>query len=310
MVSAKPWKTYAVLRLIFSIFLCVLAGALVMAALHYHPKSSAAGLKFYLVMSLGLLFIIIGVILLMSRWRLEGFLWRFAAALVCIYGGLFLGFWAQKMAGGSVPSPSVVQMLVGVLSFQGLALVLVWVFVREHGITVREAFGLPNSLPQAMGLGVMLACLFMPVGWGLQYGSSRIIEWAGNRFPKLGVKPEQQEAVQTLEMAVNWRNRLALGLVTILLVPVAEEVLFRGILYPWIKQAGYPALAWWGTALLFAAMHTNLASFIPLTVLALALAALYERTDNLLAPITTHAVFNGLNFTLLYSAQEMMRHSR
>jgi membrane protease YdiL (CAAX protease family) len=27
---------------------------------------------------------------------------------------------------------------------------------------------------------------------------------------------------------------------------------------------------------------------------------LYERTDNLLAPITAHALFNALNFGLLY----------
>jgi membrane protease YdiL (CAAX protease family) len=122
--------------------------------------------------------------------------------------------------------------------------------------------------------------------------------------PRLGLKPEQQQAVQTMEMAVTWRNRLALGLVTILLVPVAEEIFFRGILYPWIKQIGFPRLALWGTALIFAALHMNLVTFVPLTILALILAALYERTGNLLAPITAHALFNGMNFTLLYWLQE------
>ena len=49
-----------------------------------------------------------------------------------------------------------------------------------------------------------------------------------------------------------------------LLAPVAEELLFRGILYPAIKQAGFPRLALWGTSLLFAAMHMNLVTFVPL----------------------------------------------
>jgi membrane protease YdiL (CAAX protease family) len=85
----------------------------------------------------------------------------------------------------------------------------------------------------------------------------------------------------------------------VLLVPPAEEILFRGILYPWIKQAGYPRLALWGTALVFAGVHFNLVSFLPLAAFALVLAALYERTNNLLAPITAHALFNTLNFLLL-----------
>jgi len=43
-------------------------------------------------------------------------------------------------------------------------------------------------------------------------------------------------------------------------------------LYPWIKQSGFPRLALWGTAILFAAIHFNLATFIPLAALALMLA--------------------------------------
>ncbi len=39
------------------------------------------------------------------------------------------------------------------------------------------------------------------------------------------------------------------------------------------------------------------AHFVPLFALALALTWLYERTDNLLAPITAHALFNAANFS-------------
>ena len=47
---------------------------------------------------------------------------------------------------------------------------------------------------------------------------------------------------------------------------------------------------------------------MPLAVLALVLTALYERTDNLLAPITAHALFNALNFaTLLVIAANLRR---
>jgi membrane protease YdiL (CAAX protease family) len=49
----------------------------------------------------------------------------------------------------------------------------------------------------------------------------------------------------------------------------------------------------------FALVHGNAAGFASFFVLALALTWLYEHTDNLLAPITVHALFNAANFVLL-----------
>ena len=63
--------------------------------------------------------------------------------------------------------------------------------------------------------------------------------------------------------------------------------------------AGFPRLALWGTALFFAVSHANLMAFLPLTFFGLVLALLYEATDNLLAPITVHALFNAINLVLL-----------
>jgi len=145
--------------------------------------------------------------------------------------------------------------------------------------------------------GAILACVFLPLGMALQWLCGLIMV----HLPHLNLKPEEQEAVQTLEMAATWFPRVILGVVTIVLAPAAEEMLFRGILYPAIKQAGFPRLALWGTAVIFAAIHLNLVTFVPLLVLAVALTLLYERTDNLLAPITAHALFNAMNFIILYS---------
>jgi membrane protease YdiL (CAAX protease family) len=39
-------------------------------------------------------------------------------------------------------------------------------------------------------------------------------------------------------------------------------------------------------------------TFVPLTFLAMTFVLLYERTQTLLAPILTHALFNAVNFTL------------
>jgi len=66
-----------------------------------------------------------------------------------------------------------------------------------------------------------------------------------------------------------------------------------------MKQNGYRKLALWGTSLFFAVVHANLALILPLTVLAVILTFLYETTNNLLSPIITHTLFNGLNYSFL-----------
>ncbi len=93
--------------------------------------------------------------------------------------------------------------------------------------------------------------------------------------------------------------RVYLGFFTVVLAPVAEEFIFRGMLYPLVKQLGWPRLALVGTSFAFAAIHLDAAIFAPLFVLALALTWLYEFTDNLLAPIVAHSLFNAANLAIL-----------
>ena len=93
-------------------------------------------------------------------------------------------------------------------------------------------------------------------------------------------------------------------LMAVIVAPIAEEFLFRGILYPAIKQIGYPRLAVIGTALLFALFHVNLLTFASLTVVALVLIVLYEKTDNLIAPIIAHAIFNTSNVAMIFMASK------
>jgi hypothetical protein len=45
-------------------------------------------------------------------------------------------------------------------------------------------------------------------------------------------------------------------------------------------------------------LHANLASFVPLALLGIGLALVYEKTGSLVAPVVLHALFN-LNTTLI-----------
>lgn len=295
MLSVKQWKPSAIVRLTGSLFVSGNAGTLVLAVVHQTSAAGKEDLRLYAMAAGAFICLAASLWLLWKPWRFETAMRQMIVLLICLYCGIFLAAWGLKST--SPVGPSVVQMVVAALSFQGAALIFIMLFLREHETSWKEAFGLGHQWPQAIMLGIILAGIFLPLGWGLQWLSAKVLM----HLPRLHLKPEEQQAVQTLQLASAWQPRLALGMITIVLAPVAEEILFRGILYPWIKQAGFPRLAFWGSAFLFAAVHANLVSFVPLAVLALALTLLYEKTDNLLAPITAHAMFNGMNFVALYS---------
>jgi membrane protease YdiL (CAAX protease family) len=284
-----------VLRLILGVFVCIYGGSLAGCVLHYwQAGGKASGRVFYPLAAAAVVCLGATLVLLRRPLRLERMLPRLVAILGCFYAGLLLGLWVEKY--GASEDLSVGQMVVGTVSSHGAGLLLVWCFLREHETGWGEAFGLGNGSRDALVLGLVAAALFVPVGWGVEQASA----WGLSHLAPAAMKPEEQRAVQVLRTAVSWSQRGLLGAITIALAPVAEEVFFRGILYTAVKQAGFRRLALWGTAALFAFIHFNLLTFLPLMALALVLTILYERTQNLLAPIAAHSFFNALNFALLY----------
>jgi membrane protease YdiL (CAAX protease family) len=295
MISAKPWKADAVVRLLLSVLTCVYCGSLAESILHYGSIGGKAGGKLFYPAAVAA-FGCMGaaLVLLRGSWQVENVMRRLLAALGCVYGGFLVGAWIQKCAGAEEVSTR--QTIIGSLSSHGAVIVLVGYLLREHGVGWAEGFGLRNRRGRAVLFGAVAAGVLCPLARELDRALVLVLE----RLPGLGVEPQVQEAVKAIQQAVTWPSRLALGVMAIALAPVGEELLFRGILYPRIKQAGFPRLALWGTAIFFAAVHMNLVLFVPLLVLALALTALYEWSDNLLAPIAAHSLFNALNLALLH----------
>ncbi len=291
MVSARPWNPNAIMRLTLCLVVCLFCGSLVLSVA-FHERGGPQDLRFYRFTASSFGSAATAMVFVYRPWTLDNVITRLGAYLLFLYGAFMLTFLAHN--DGQPPAASVSQMIIATLSLQGAALVLIPHFLVEQGLTWNEAFGFNNNPVRALMWGVIFASLFLPLAMGLQWISAQIM-------PYLHLKPLQQESVQTLQMAISWMHRVGLGLVTIVIAPVAEEMFFRGIVYPAVKRAGFPRLAFWGTALIFAGVHLNLVTFVPLVVLALGLTLLYERTDNLWAPITAHALFNALNFVILYS---------
>jgi membrane protease YdiL (CAAX protease family) len=289
-LSEKPWKSEAVMRLCLTLFICQFLGAMTLAAIHFFSRAPEANPWLVGALFAGsVLCCGAGLFIIRKPWEFERFSRQFLLLILFVYLGLTFGAFVQHFTGRSGDQNLALRVALGALCFQGVLLAMLPGFLRGHGETWRGAFGLSSSPGQAVLYGGLAACAFLPLGELLQRGSMEII----SRF---GVQPEAQTAVVALRSSTAWLDRAALGVVAVVLAPLAEELLFRGILYPAIKRAGFPRLAFWGTSLLFALIHMNLITFLPLLLFAMILALLYERTGNLLAPLTAHAIFNILNF--------------
>ena len=122
---------------------------------------------------------------------------------------------------------------------------------------------------------------------------------------KMGLPMEKQELVSILENTHSAALRWLFVGVAVVLVPAAEELLFRGGLFRFFRTRVPRRVAIGLTSALFGALHVawgdhmvGLPSLLPLVALAVVFCLAYERTGMIGTTIVAHALFN-LNTMLL-----------
>jgi membrane protease YdiL (CAAX protease family) len=188
------------------------------------------------------------------------------------------------------------NVLLATLCFQGATWILIPFFLRQHQVRWRDVFGLHGeNLKRALAVAAGSVAVILPVAWLLQGASAAALK-------KIGWPVEDQTAVLLFAGAKTVWLKIYLGAFAVVIAPVAEEFIFRGVLFPFVKQLGYPKSAWLGVSALFALIHFDAGTFVPLFAFALALTWLYDFTGNLLAPIFAHGLFNAANLAILFFA--------
>lgn len=301
MLSEKPWKLEAIARLLIGVFVCMCGGSLLGTALYHGPGFHEHITLFLIISVVSFIFLTAALMELGKPWGIENFRRRVGIMFACFYPGLILLVWATQLAGPPANTNTIGQMLIGVLCLQGAVLVLTCRMLRQQQLSLNGVFGFSNHPAKAIIFGVIVAGVFLEIGTLLQSFCHDLLS-----SPLSPIKPVEQQAVETLRTATSVGRRVVAGICTIGFAPLGEETLFRGIIYPTIKQRGFPKLAVWITSIGFATIHLNAETFLPLLVLALLLILLYEKTNNLLAPITAHAAFNAAQLIYLY-VQEHQR---
>jgi membrane protease YdiL (CAAX protease family) len=87
---------------------------------------------------------------------------------------------------------------------------------------------------------------------------------------------------------------LEFGLVSVILAPIFEEILFRGFLFSSLRARMKARPANWIQAFAFAFLHFNPAGFVPLMALGVVIGKLRESTSSVVPGILIHAMYNTL----------------
>ena len=197
-----------------------------------------------------------------------------AAVLALVTSTELLG-WAVRHLGGSP-----------LFWLGGLRLVqigaLVWIVVRlEKGLAVIR--WQLSAWRQGLWKGVIWSA-----GFGLIAGCAMaVLYWTGHNPLAIVQSPLPSAKV---ELA-------AFMLVGGFIAPVAEELCFRGILYTYFRRWGIiPALL--GSTVLFVVLHSTRGLPITQIVGGVVFAISYEISDNLMVPMTIHALGNLAIFSL------------
>ncbi|MCX7817804.1 MAG: CPBP family intramembrane metalloprotease [Kiritimatiellae bacterium] len=164
--------------------------------------------------------------------------------------------------------------------------------MRRLGVRSSDAFGMcRRSLPRDVLLAGVLYLAALPIVSATTWGAKTVMRW-------LGVEPALQPVLEATIDDGSGTLRAYLVFLAVVIAPVAEEILFRGIGLPVLARRLGPVAALGATSLIFAAIHCNLAAAAPLFVLSLAFGLAYLYTGSLTVPIAMHSAVNAVSLAL------------
>ncbi len=190
-----------------------------------------------------------------------------------------IGLWADPQAGGGILT------VLAILHPIILLATISWVERHRGGLQ-----SLPlQRLPVAH---VLYLLIIVPVIMRLITVAIAAIQ------APFGLVAEQSNNPLLMDLGLTGIQQWVVGLGVVVLIPVAEEVLYRDLLYRALGGLG----AWPSCilcSLLWAIMHGSIAFVLPLFFVGLLLSVLYESSGNLMAPIIAHVGFNLSSFILI-----------
>jgi membrane protease YdiL (CAAX protease family) len=215
-------------------------------------------------------------------WSLSGidFLCFLCFAFVAVgavsgLGALYLHYHKLDLAG---------QAILGATLQDGGILVGIYGFYALIGSRIGDRLG-PVDVGGSMRTGLATFLIAWPIVAAVTWAWSLLLE-------KAGVSTQKQELLEIFEGMRSAVQRDLFVALAVIVVPAAEELLFRAGLFRYLRTRIPRGVAMLATSLLFAYLHGAWISLLPLAVLACIFCLAYERTGLIGTTIVAHALFN------------------
>jgi membrane protease YdiL (CAAX protease family) len=211
--------------------------------------------------------------------------------VVGVVGGVVLGAFAMLAAGADTDRMRTFDVTVFSTVAYVWIVAMFWYFnLRRHRASVVVLFG------RRLSFGKLAALLGISFGALILSGTITQLVLHFTGLPE----PPREQFIRDRE-AVDYINWVMLAWTACVCAPVAEEFVFRGVMFgylrkrwPWFPAAAVPAA-------LFAMAHPIPIMWPAFFALGLVLAAMREWMKTLLAPILLHAMYNGFVLLVLYT---------
>lgn len=200
--------------------------------------------------------------------------------------GVVVLVWGEGAIAGLLP-------VLGLFVAQSLLLLaLAWLVVlRPHRLSLAD-IGLRPTYPSWYRLAVAGGLLCVPLGSLINLAFQSLIDGPFENPQLQALAPE----------GFSWTSLAAMLLLVGVLVPFIEEIIFRGLIFGWLRKHLRFAYAAMLTALLFGVAHQVWLLVPVLFCMGLVLAAATERSGSLWPAIILHGTFNSVMTITYYTA--------
>lgn len=236
--------------------------------------------------------------------RVDGWMALVLVAVLAVLMGPLLSSPEGKAGGSGGGAPVSAEQWIVQLAFQiGFAGLLLFYLARIRRLDVVKLFGLKRLR------------WHQTIGWALAFilpGALVLLIIAAALTPVLlrllnlpAASP--QEIIVSIQGIHDPVIKVLIFVSACVGAPLMEEIIFRGFLYGVAKRFTHVSYAALASAFLFALIHSNLGSFLPLMLLGLLFVAAYEYTGSLMVSILMHGTFNFVQLSLLFYLPEITK---
>ena len=227
--------------------------------------------------------------------RLKHAPFRAAHVLVALTVTLFFALSAALQT-PTEKAPPEAALIIGPLLYAALTAAAIVFCLVYSRVSFRRAFlGRRGAGWRAAGKGLLYGVAVIPPVLFISMCVNTALE-------AFGYAPEQQEVFDWLaDGTVSLGTRVFLAASAVVIAPIVEELLFRGVLFSALLKKRPFIFAALLSGAYFALVHLHVPSFLPLLALSVALSAGYAATGSIITPIVMHMLFNLSSLIFYFS---------